>query len=80
MLEHYRGAPAAVNDVPMEQWTPEEISAHMQYLADFAAKLEGRGEFVDGQALAGELTAAPAQRRARWTRVGSTMPTNRGPT
>ncbi len=27
LLEHYRGAPSAVNDVPMEKWTPEEISA-----------------------------------------------------
>ena len=28
LLKHYRGAPAPVNDVPMEQWTPEERSAH----------------------------------------------------
>ena len=30
LLKHYRGAPASVNDVPMDQWTPEEISAHVQ--------------------------------------------------
>src|SRR5262245_43961153 len=48
LLKHYRGAPAAVNDVPMEQWTPEELSAHVQYMRDFAARLEGTGEFVDG--------------------------------
>ena len=29
LLKHYRGAPASVNDVPMDQWTPEEISAHV---------------------------------------------------
>src|SRR3712207_110399 len=52
LLKHYRGAPAAVNDVPMEQWTPEEISAHMQYMYDFADRLVGTGEFVDGQAVA----------------------------
>ncbi|MFC9766447.1 YciI family protein [Rhodococcus jostii] len=52
LLKHYRGAPAAVNDVPMDQWTQEEISAHIQYMQDFADRLEGRGEFVDGQALA----------------------------
>ena len=40
LLKHYRGAPAAVNDVPMDQWTPEEISAHMQYMQDWAARLE----------------------------------------
>jgi hypothetical protein len=45
-------APASVNDVPMDQWTPEEISAHVQYMHDFAAQLEGTGEFVDSQALA----------------------------
>ena len=51
LLKHYRGAPAPVNDVPMDKWTPEEVSAHMQYMQDFIARLEGTGEFVDGQAL-----------------------------
>lgn len=56
LLKHYRGAPAAVNDVPMDRWTPEEISAHIQYMRDFADRLEKTGEFVDGQALAPEGT------------------------
>jgi hypothetical protein len=51
LLKHYRGAPSAVNDVRMDQWTPEEISAHVQYMNDFAARLEQTGEFVDAQAL-----------------------------
>lgn len=51
MLKHYRGAPTAVNDVPMDQWKPEEVTAHLQYMNDFAARLEGTGEFVDSQAL-----------------------------
>jgi hypothetical protein len=38
----------------MDQWTPQEISAHIQYMNDFAARLEATGEFVDGQALAPE--------------------------
>lgn len=54
LLKHYRGAPASVNDVPMDRWTPEEISAHMQYMQDFADRLEKTGEFVVGQALAPE--------------------------
>ena len=54
LLKHYRGAPPPINDVPMDQWTPEEISAHMQYMGDFASRLEGTGEFVDAQALAPE--------------------------
>ncbi|MCQ9165818.1 MULTISPECIES: YciI family protein [unclassified Arthrobacter] len=56
LLKHYRGAPAPVNDVPMDQWAPEEISGHMKYMGDLAASLVGSGEFVDGQALAPEGT------------------------
>ena len=52
LLKHYRGAPAAVNDVSMDHWTPEEVTAHIQYMNDFAATLEEAGEYVDGQALA----------------------------
>ena len=44
LLKHYRGAPEAVNAVPMDQWTPEEVEDHCQYMADFAARLEGTGE------------------------------------
>jgi hypothetical protein len=51
LLKHYRGAPAAVNDVPMDQWAPEEVTAHIQYMNDFADRLKETGEFVDGQAL-----------------------------
>jgi hypothetical protein len=51
LLKHYRGAPAAVNDIPMDQWTPDEVEAHIRFMQDFAARLERTGEFVDGQAL-----------------------------
>jgi hypothetical protein len=51
LLKHYRGAPAAVNDVPMDQWAPEELEAHIQFMEDFADRLQGTGEFVDAQAL-----------------------------
>ena len=50
-LKHYRGGPAPVSDIPMDKWTPEEVAAHMQYMQDFADRLQGTGEFVDGQAL-----------------------------
>lgn len=56
LLKHYRGAPASVNDVPMDQWTPEEISAHVQYMQDFATRLEETGEFVQHLALAPQGT------------------------
>ena len=52
LLKHYRGAPAAVNDVSMDKWTPEEITAHVKYMNDFAAELRETGEFVDERALA----------------------------
>ena len=51
LLKHYRGAPPAVNNVMMDEWTPEEVDAHIAYMNDFAKKLEGTGEFIDGQAL-----------------------------
>ena len=54
LLKHYRGAPAAENDIPMDQWTPNEIQDHIQFMADFADRLEGTGEYVDGQALSPE--------------------------
>jgi hypothetical protein len=52
LLKHYRGAPAPVNDVPMDRWTPEEISAHVRYMREFAARLEASGELVDSLELA----------------------------
>ena len=51
LLKHYRGAPSAPNDVPMDQWTPEEVTAHLRYMNDFADRIRETGEFVDGQAL-----------------------------
>jgi hypothetical protein len=52
LLKHYRGAPAAPNHVPMDQWRPDELEAHFQFMRDFGARLEERGELVDAQALA----------------------------
>ncbi|NBH04224.1 YciI family protein [Amycolatopsis sp. SID8362] len=56
LLKHYRGAPEAVNCVPMDQWEPEEITAHIRYMDEFAAKLRETGEFVGEQGLAPEGT------------------------
>ncbi len=58
LLKHYRGDHELAHGglVPMDQWTPEEISAHMQYMRDFAARLEASGELVDSQALSPEGT------------------------
>jgi len=51
LLKHYRGAPAPVNDIPMDRWKAEEVDAHIKFMNDFATRLEASGEFVDGQAL-----------------------------
>lgn len=56
MLKHYRGAPTGTNDVPMDQWTPDEVTAHVTYMSDFAAKYEATGEYIDGQALSQDGT------------------------
>ncbi|MGW4379811.1 YciI family protein [Kitasatospora sp. NPDC004531] len=52
LLKHYRGNPQAVNCVPMDEWTPAEVTAHIQYMNDLADRLRDSGEFVDAQALA----------------------------
>jgi hypothetical protein len=58
MLKHYRGGPAkhANAEAPMDEWTPDEVDAHIAYMGDFAKRLEGPGEFVDAQALSPEGT------------------------
>ncbi|MCB1013909.1 MAG: hypothetical protein KDB10_02150 [Acidimicrobiales bacterium] len=54
LLKHYRGAPAPGNDVPMDQWRPEEVDAHIAFMADFGARLEATGELVGADAVAPE--------------------------
>ena len=58
LLKHYRSAakPADGGEqgIPMERWAPEEVEAHMAFMRDFSARLEGSGELIDGQALAPE--------------------------
>jgi hypothetical protein len=57
LLKHYRGGPAPVVEFgTMDQWTPAEIDAHVQYMRDFATRLEGTGEYVEDQALSPEGT------------------------
>jgi hypothetical protein len=51
LLKHYRGGPTPPSYPPMDQWTPDEVEAHFEFMNDFAARLRDGGEFVDGQAL-----------------------------
>ena len=65
LLKHYTGGPASSGTSfdcpPMDQWTPEEVSAHIQFMRDFATRLEESGEYVEGQAL---------QPAGAWVRYG----------
>jgi len=45
--------PAASCDVPITEWTPEEIKAHMDFQRALGAELAKTGELVDAQGLAG---------------------------
>jgi hypothetical protein len=54
LLKHYRGAPAPVNNIPMDQWAPAEVNAHIKFMQDLGAHLEQTGELVDAQALSPE--------------------------
>ena len=51
LLKHYRGA-KPIPCAPMDQWTPDEVEAHIQFMRDYAAKYEATGELLEGQALA----------------------------
>ena len=58
LLKHYQGGPTPMPSctAPMDQWTPEEIDAHIGFMNDMADQLRERGEFVDAQALSQEGT------------------------
>lgn len=43
LLKHYRGAPAPKNDVPMDRWAPEEVTAHIRFMQDLAEDLKRSG-------------------------------------
>ncbi|KQY63762.1 MULTISPECIES: YciI family protein [unclassified Nocardioides] len=58
LLKHYRGGPERmpIGNVPMDQWSPEEVTDHIQFMRDLADELEENGELVDAQALSPEGT------------------------
>jgi len=58
LLKHYRrnAGPENVVDIPMDQWSPEEVTDHIAFMQRVADELRERGEFVDAQALSPEGT------------------------
>jgi hypothetical protein len=64
-LKHHRGAPAPVNDIPMDQWTPDEVEAHVQFMSDFATRLEGTGHgLITARSRQGILSRGITARRS----------------
>ena len=55
LLKHYRGA-KTLDCAPMDQWTPDEVDAHIAFMNHVADTLRERGEWVDEQALSPEGT------------------------
>lgn len=58
LLKHYRGGPERQlhEDLPMDQWTPQEVTDHIAFMVHVADTLRERGEFVDERALSPEGT------------------------
>jgi hypothetical protein len=58
LLKHYRSDHEIAPDglVPMDQWEPEEIEAHIAFMRDVTEDFQRRGEFVDAQGLSPEGT------------------------
>lgn len=50
-LKHYRGGPTPLYDTMIDEWTPQEVEAHIAYMRAFNDRLAASGEFVDAQAL-----------------------------
>ena len=51
LLQNYEGGAGC--DVPMYEWDPQDVSAHIQFQVDLNAELVASGELVDAQGLAG---------------------------
>ncbi|MEO9224377.1 MAG: YciI family protein [Acidimicrobiales bacterium] len=61
LLKHYRGGPEAPGFPPMDQWTPEEVDAHIRFQKDVVRKFTETGEMVDAQGLSAD---------GNWVRYG----------
>ena len=58
LLKHYRSDHEIAPDglVPMDQWTPDEVAAHIAFMQRVTEEFQERGEFVDAQGLSPEGT------------------------
>ncbi len=51
LLQNYEGGAGC--DVPMYEWEPQDVAAHIRFQVDLNAALVASGELVDAQGLAG---------------------------
>jgi len=51
LLQKYEGGAGC--DVPMDEWDPTDVAAHIRFQQDLNAELVASGELVDAQGLAG---------------------------
>ena len=74
ILKHYRGGPEPHHPFPtMDQWAPEDVEAHMDFLHNVRDTLKESGEYVDGQAL------TPDSTWVRWGGPDAAPVTTEGP-
>jgi hypothetical protein len=46
-------APSETTDLPITEWAPEDVNAHIGFMKSLGEELSGAGELVDAQGLAG---------------------------
>ena len=65
LLKHYRGGPAPAMDwAPMDQWTPDEVEAHIQFMRDCRRPVGGAPvNSSTRQALSPDGVVGPLRRR-----------------
>ena len=58
LLKHYQGGPERTPQgcIPMDQWTPQEITDHINFMHHVADTLAESGEFVSADGLSPEGT------------------------
>ncbi len=57
LLKHYGYGPERMpNHTPMNEWTPEEIAAHIAFQHQVVAELKERGEFVGAEGVGPDVT------------------------
>jgi hypothetical protein len=50
LIQNYEGGAGC--DIPMDQWKPEDVQAHIQFQVDLNRELTESGEFVGAEGLA----------------------------